>query len=324
MPHNRTCRNVAVCVAIGTLGAVLSGPVQGQGEVKLGAIYQCAGDARIRVLSCAGPKPTDACEAELLLPGQQAQRGPITRQQLGVLLAGCGPADGAAGNVSDAAANEPDRNGFKIGDEVRAVTAGGWYQAKILQRNGDSYRVRFNASTEAWKTYPGELRRNGPLNDVDRARGLFDMKERVQVNVEGKWVDGVVVGEMGMDYNVEIPGNRTVWANAQQLRRVAMAEPVAARPGTPPRAGLKQCPDKFNGRYSPAGGGAGPTFQLTFRSGKASLQDISGTTELECWSDGERLYLHQVGEPAEQDMPIEINQDGTLDTPFGEVKRKGK
>jgi hypothetical protein len=278
---------------------------------------------RLRVLSCAGPNPTDACEAELRLPGQQAQRGPITRQQLGGLLASCGPADGAGGNAPAGAATEPDRNGFKIGDEVRAATAGGWYRATILQRNGDSYRVRFNASAEAWKTYPIELRRNGPLNDVDRARGLFDMNEKVQVNVEGKWVDGKVVGEMGMDYNVEIPGNRTVWANAQQMRRVAVAEPVAAKPGTPPRDGLKQCADKFNGRYSPAGGG-GPSFQLTFRSGKASLQEMSGTTELECWSDGQRLYLHKVGETAEQDMPIEINEDGTLDTPFGEVKRKGQ
>jgi hypothetical protein len=324
MLQNRSCRNVAVGFVMGTLGAALTGPVQGQPELKLGVVYQCTGDARLRVFSCAGPNPTDACEAELRLPGQPAQRGPITRQQLGVLLASCGTGDGAAGNPPDAAANEPDRNGFKIGDEVRAATAGGWYQAKIVQRNGDSYRVRFNASTEAWKTYPAELRRSGPLNDVDRARGLFDMKERVQVNVEGKWVDGVVVGEMGMDYNVEIPGNRTVWASGQQMRRLAVAEPVAAKPGTPPRAGLKQCADKFNGRWSPTGGGGGPTFQLTFRSGKASLQEISGTTELECWSDGERLYLHKVGETAEQDIPIEINQDGTLDTPFGEVKRKGK
>jgi hypothetical protein len=324
MPHDRSCRNVAIYFVMVTLGAVLSGRVQGQSEVKLGVIYQCTGDAQLRVFSCAGPKPTDVCEAELRLPGQQAQRGPITRQQLGVLLGNCGSGDSAPGNTPDAAANEPDRNGFKIGDEVRAATAGGWYQAKIVQRNGDSYRVRFNASTEAWKSYPGELRRTGPLNDMDRARGLFDMKERVQVNVEGKWVDGVVVGEMGMDYNVEIPGNRTVWASGQQMRRVAVAEPAAAKPGTPPRAGLKQCADKFNGRWSPGGGGGGPTFQLTLRSGKASLQEMSGTTELECWSDGERLYLHKVGETADQDMPLEINQDGTLDTPFGEVKRKGK
>ena len=81
--------------------------------------------------------------------------------------------------------------------------------------------MRFNASAEAWKTYPSELRRNGPLNDMDRARGLFDMKEKVQVNVEGKWVDGVVVGEMGMDYNVEIPGNRTVWAREPRSGSVA-------------------------------------------------------------------------------------------------------
>src|SRR5262249_46439000 len=148
------CRNIAICFAMGTLGLMLSGAVWGQSEVKLGAVYQCAGEAQLRVLSCAGSNPTDACEAELRLPGQQPQRGPLTRQQLATLLASCSPADGSVGNAPAGAANEPDRNGFKIGDEVRAATAGGWYQAKIIQRNGDSYRVRFNASAEAWKTYP--------------------------------------------------------------------------------------------------------------------------------------------------------------------------
>jgi hypothetical protein len=36
-----------------------------------------------------------------------------------------------------------------------------------------------------------------------------------------------------------------------------------------------------------------------------------------------RLYLHEPGEPASQDMPLDINDDGRLQSPFGKLKRKG-
>jgi hypothetical protein len=45
---------------------------------------------------------------------------------------------------------------------------------------------------------------------------------------------------------------------------------------------------------------------------------------LECWTAGEKIYLHNPGEPGSQDMPIDINDDGTLQTPMGELKKKGK
>jgi hypothetical protein len=37
----------------------------------------------------------------------------------------------------------------------------------------------------------------------------------------------------------------------------------------------------------------------------------------------EKIYLHKPGESAENDVPIDINNDGTLETPFGEIKKKG-
>jgi len=36
---------------------------------------------------------------------------------------------------------------------------------------------------------------------------------------------------------------------------------------------------------------------------------------------GSKIILHKPGAPNE-DMPIEINDDGTLDTPMGEVRKK--
>jgi len=49
----------------------------------------------------------------------------------------------------------------------------------------------------------------------------------------------------------------------------------------------------------------------------------SGGEVLECWTGGGKIYPHKPRDPASQDMPLDINNDGTLDTPFGEIKKKG-
>ena len=53
------------------------------------------------------------------------------------------------------------------------------------------------------------------------------------------------------------------------------------------------------------------------------MTEMGGTEEFECWMEREKIYLHKPGEPPENDMPIDINNDGTLETPFGEIKKKG-
>jgi hypothetical protein len=50
---------------------------------------------------------------------------------------------------------------------------------------------------------------------------------------------------------------------------------------------------------------------------------MGGTEEFECWMDREKIYLHKSGESTDNDIPIDINNDGTLETPFGEIKKKG-
>jgi len=63
-------------------------------------------------------------------------------------------------------------------------------------------------------------------------------------------------------------------------------------------------------------------FTIVFRQGKAQVKMYGdGDEELECWLSGKKIILRKPGAPNE-DMPIEINDDGTLDTPMGEVKRK--
>ena len=53
------------------------------------------------------------------------------------------------------------------------------------------------------------------------------------------------------------------------------------------------------------------------------MKSLGDPEELECWMDRERIYLHKPGESTDADMPIDINNDGTLETPFGEIKKKG-
>ena len=38
---------------------------------------------------------------------------------------------------------------------------------------------------------------------------------------------------------------------------------------------------------------------------------------------GDKIILHKPGDSPNQDMPIDINSDGTLQTPLGEIKKKG-
>jgi hypothetical protein len=297
-------------------------------DVQLGVMYECPNAVHFKVFSCAGSGSADSCDVEAAVGGQPAQRGKVTRQQAMMVLQLChvqtpAEAQAATGGAAAQANPQPDANGFKIGETVSVATAGGWYAAVILRANGDSYLVRLGPSLEVVKSYPNELRRIGPLNDTDKARGLYALHEKVQVNVDGRWVDGEIIAEMGMEYQVQLPGDRAAWAGAQNLRRVAVAEkPAPPAPGTPPKPGLKSCAGKFEGRYASTAGGAA-SFQIVFRSGKATLKSLGDPEELECWMDGEKLYLHKPGEPGDKDVALDINNDGTLETPFGEIKKKG-
>lgn len=298
-------------------------------DLQLGVVYQCPNAVSFKVYSCAGPANTDMCDVEAAVGTQPAQRGQSTRQQVMMLVPLCHLQSGAeakpAPPVAGAPSNaQPDANGFKIGDTVTVATAGGWYSAVILKAEGDSYLVRMGPSLDVVKTYPDELRRVGPLNDADRARGLFALHEKVQVNVGGKWLDGEIVLEHGREYQARLADGRTTdWTTAQNLRRVAVpAKPAPPAPGTPPKPGLKSCAGKFEGRYAPSTGGAGG-IQIIFRSGKATLKGFGEDETAECWMDSEKIYLHKPGESSDQDIAIDINNDGTLETPMGELKKKG-
>jgi hypothetical protein len=84
---------------------------------------------------------------------------------------------------------------------------------------------------------------------------------------------------------------------------------------------MASCAGKIEGRYATTGLGSAT---IVFRSGKATVSSGFGDGEvLECWTAGDKIVLRQPGHP-ELDMPVDINNDGTIQVPiWGELKKKG-
>jgi hypothetical protein len=294
--------------------------------LQFGVLYTCPAPLRIKVFSCSGPETTAVCDVQGFAGAQAGPRGPAPRNQVMTVLQACHvqtPAEAQAdlGGAATPQA-ETNGNGIKVGDSIEVVTGFGWTPAKVLAINGNSYRVLTNG-VEVTKDYPAEVRRLGPATAQDHANGQYRLGDRVQVNFEGRWIDSKVIAELGREYQVELPGNRTVWTDPQNLRPAPAAPAVSSTPkaGVPPKAGLTSCAGKIEGRYATSGSFG--SFTVTFRSGKATLTDLGGNDEIfECWTGGDKIYLHQPANP-NLDMPIDINNDGTLQTPFGEIKKKG-
>jgi len=237
---------------------------------------------------------------------------------ISAVSAGATPAQSARGTAAVA-----DVNGFKIGDTVEIDTAFGWTDGQIVAANGNNYQVRASNGVTAMKMYPAELHRKGAFTDRDHAVGLYDLKDRVQVNIQGQgWIEGYVMTRRALEYQVQLPGNKSVWASGNNIKYVGPpAAPATAKAGTPPKPGFVSCAGKIEGRYSSTAGLGGMT--IVFSAGKATIAAMMGDDQvLECWMSGTKMILHDPKHP-EQDMPIDINKDGTLDTPIGELKKKG-
>jgi hypothetical protein len=217
---------------------------------------------------------------------------------------------------------QADANGFKVGDVVDVDTAFGWTDATILAMNGSNYQVKTKQGVTVMKAYPLELHRKGAYTDRDHAVGLYALKDIVQVNITGKgWLEGSVTTTRGMEYQVTFPDNSTAWASGPQIKYVRTPGPATAKTGVPPKPGFVSCAGKIEGRYASTGGFGSMT--IVFKDGKASITAGMGDDEvLECWTLKDKIILRKPGAP-EQDMPIDINNDGTLQTPMGELKKKG-
>jgi hypothetical protein len=160
----------------------------------------------------------------------------------------------------------------------------------------------------------------------------FKVGDTVEINTGFGWMRATILAINGNNYRVRSQvGVDLTKTYPSELRRIgppAQARPAAGargtQPGKPPRPGLSSCAGKIEGRYVTTGAFGGMTIE--FRSGRAIMKDAIGEndTELECWTGGDKIYLHKPGDSPSQDMPIDINDDGTLQTPMGEMRKRGK
>lgn len=219
-----------------------------------------------------------------------------------------------------AAAQTQGDIGIKPGDTVNVATGQGFVLAIVREVDGHVFNVRVINGPSAFKRYPAELRRRGKVTAYDHANGIYEVGDLVKVHYEGQWIDSHIISGMGMEYQVALPGNMMAWAKPDQIRFVSEAPPKdVAKAGKPPRPGLVSCAGKIEGRYA---GESGMPVQLTFRSGKVTLSLMGETQAGECWTGDGKVFITIPGE--EKAMELDINDDGSLQGPFGELKKKAK
>ena len=131
----------------------------------------------------------------------------------------------------------------------------------------------------------------------------------------------------------QCPARGTGLATASSAPPAAPAPSARLAMAGPPRPGLASCAGKFEGRYASQAGSAG-LVTITFRSGKATVREpdavmrdgklaaLYSEREAECWYGGGKIYLRWLNGDTDE-FPIDVNDDETLDTTYGELKKKG-
>ena len=331
-------------------------------ELQMNVVYVCTDGQSFKVFSC--DKTTGACDYQNYKKGQAYQRGEALRVQLAALLpAKCHaqtPAEAQAdphrgeipaapspfkarpstgnnagnSNAAPAAAMNaqtgPGAGGFKVGDTVRVLSSG-WQEATVLQVHGNSYLVHLPSGIDVAKIWPVEVRRLGKLTAEDHAAGQYDLHERVQVLVNGKWMEGEVRGQNDNMYHIKVPGVDTgfgsdvVDTTAENIRMSttpAPPPPAQRAAGQAPKPGLTSCAGKYEGRWEHVSGMGGMT--VVFRSGKVTITGGLGADEhFDCFLGDSKLVFYKPGSFTSSSFVFEINSDGTLQTPLGAIKKMG-
>jgi hypothetical protein len=233
-------------------------------------------------------------------------------------------APGAAGFTG------PGAGGFKVGDTVR-VLSDGWQEAKVIQVHGNSYLVHMPNGVDVSKFWPAEVRRLGKLTAQDHAMGQYDVGDRVQVLVNSRWMEGEIRGQNLNMYDVKVKGVDTgfgsdiVNTTPENIRvSTAAAPPAPAQRGAgqSPRPGLTSCAGKYEGRWEHVSGMGGMT--VIFRSGKATVSGgLGGDDVFDCFTGDGKVVLYKAGSFTPFPYDFNMNNDGTLQTPLGAIKKMG-
>jgi hypothetical protein len=316
-------------------GLIAQAPV-----AQVNVYYECAASESFKVLSCSGAPASAVCDIQMYKQGQPALRLNMPKAQVAaLLLPKCHlqtPAEAQAHphssglSVSKNGASQGGSGGFKAGDTVR-VLINGWQEAKVIQVNGRGYVVHLSNGVEVSKIWPDEVRRVGKLTAEDHAAGQYDKGERVQVLVNGKWMEGEVRGQNLNMYNIKVAGVDTgfgsdiVDTTPQNIRMSTAPPPAAAAQraaGQAPKPGLASCAGKYEGRWEHVSGMGG--MKVVFRSGKATITEgLGGEMPFDCFTGGGKVVFYKAGSFTPFSYDFDINNDGTLQTPLGAIKKMG-
>jgi hypothetical protein len=325
--------------------------------LQLNVVYVCTDGQSFKVFSC--DTTTGSCDYQNYKNGRAYQRGEALRAQLTALLpAKChaqtpaeekadphtgeippppspfkARASGAPNSSGSAIGSNsqpgPGVEGFKVGDTV-SVLVDGWQEAKVLQVHGNSYFVQLPNGIQVSKLWPIEVHRAGKLTPADHAAGQYDLHDRVQVLVNGKWMEGEIRGQHVNMYDIKVAGIDTgfgsdvVNTTADNIRMSTPAPlpPAQRADGQPPKPGLTSCRGKYEGRWEHVSGMGGMT--VIFRSGKVTITGGLGADEqFDCFLGDGKLILYKPGSFTPFSYGFDINNDGTLQTPLGAIKKIG-
>jgi hypothetical protein len=324
--------------------------------LQMNVVYVCKDGQSFKVFSC--DNTTGACDYQNYKNGQAYQRGQALRVQLVALLpAKChaqtpaeaqadphrgeippapSPFKARAGAGSKASAStgavnsEAGPGGFKVGDTVR-VLFDGWQEAKIIAVHGSSYVVHLPNGVDVSKLWPVEVRRLGKLTAEDHANGQYDLHDRVQVLVNGRWMEGEIRGQNLNMYDIKVPGVDTGFGsdivnttpeNIRMSTTPAPPPPAQRAAGQAPKPGLRSCAGKYEGRWEHVSGMGGMT--VVFRSGKATITEgLGGEMLFDCFMGDGKLVFYKAGSFTPFSYGFDVNNDGTLQTPLGAIKKMG-
>jgi hypothetical protein len=335
---------------------VASAPAQTP-ALQMNVVYVCTDGQSFKVFSCNDA--TGACDYQNYKKGQAYQRGEALRVQLAALLpAKChaqtpaeAQADPHRGEIAPAPspfkarsaapaapANQaptqsgPGAGGFKVGDTVR-VLVDGWQEATVMEVHGRSYLVHLPNGINVSKMWPFEIHRVGKLTAEDHTAGQYDLHDRVQVLVNGKWMEGEIRGQNNVNmYDIKVPGVDTGFGsdivnttpdNIRMSTTPAPPPPAQRAEGQPPKPGLVSCAGKYEGRWEHVSGMGG--MKVVFRSGKATITEgLGGEMPFDCFTGDGKVVFYKAGSFKPFSYDFDINDDGTLQTPLGAIKRMGK
>jgi hypothetical protein len=320
-------------------------------------VYVCTDGQSFKVFSC--DNTTGACDYQNYKKGQAYQRGQALKVQLAALLpAKChaqtpaeAQADPHRGEIpaapspfkvrADAGSNGagtataiqsgPGPGGFKVGDTVR-VLVDGWQEATIIEVHGRSYVVHLPNGINVSKMWPYEIHRLGKLTAEDHAAGQYDLHDRVQVLVNGKWMEGEIRGQNNVNmYDIKVPGVDTGFGsdivnttpeNIRMSTTPAPAAPAQRAAGQAPKPGLASCAGKYEGRWEHVSGMGG--MKVVFRSGKATITEgLGGEMLFDCFTGDGKVVFYKAGSFTPFSYDFDVNNDGTLQTPLGAIKKMG-